>query len=575
MSEEVDAGRTSFRCDEKSSMLPYSQRTEANISTALQRYLPPKIFADVDYRFEMGSLIWRACSREEFNLRVSAIMAEMIATQAHNCKMELLRLEAPVLIAREVTKQAVEATKQVAQKEATKKSENENGYQVEMERFKVARLQTEANVVQVAKDKKHELALLEAATRRLNAQTKLAKTVASPPAAVAPAEPAVDSPLRSASPSAVEPVAPRAPAASLDAASREVEAAEAPVVEADVSEVEQAEVDIRATYMLLRGLMSNLKALCLMVKEDLRQNRVSQREEALKNMVCVLERYARPNASVHDLQQLLLRSECAVRVLSAHPINEFSNSIPERIQIVRDALAKYTTEHPKASIPTVAHQAAKHRLMKHIVELPALKLGMEQAFDRYLASTGRQFNVDEKLIRAKGAISLIFKLFRGQFMGDLAIGQEGFPYVVVDAAAAALKLLTSIAKFNGDMLDIAPIDSIAAFSIKSGSIEDWFPKLMECSTALFAAIKSFMRASVLPSIMARVEQQMESIVQDIAAARQTKLVAANAVRDAQAVIGNVECSYFSDCHRFMPKRKNTFICDAAECKKRRKVDGKK
>jgi hypothetical protein len=254
--------------------------------------------------------------------------------------------------------------------------------------------------------------------------------------------------------------------------------------------------------------------------------------------------------------------------------NRITKSLPNTIQQIIHTLAKHSAERPNANANTNEHQAAKQRLDEYLAELPQLKEKVKMAIALCDSSIQvLKYCTDEKFLRASSALKSIMSSFNALYLAD-SLRCDAYPPVVVEAAATALKLLTSIANFNGDMLDIAPLVdvAIAAFSIKKGSIYDWFPKVMSSSVSLFTEIDGFIRANVLPSAMRRVERQLAALVQGITAARQAKTRAAIAVRAAHASVGNVQCSYFVDCGRFMPKRKNTFVCDSALCKKRRKAE---
>ena len=290
------SGQSAATSDE-TAMVSAAFRTKEGIERALVEYLAPKILNDVDYKFELGSMLWSGCGRKEFLERLQDIYGEMRANQAHNDKLEQLRLEGLMVIettkqameatkqSMETTKQAVEATKQAMAEEATKqamaeeatkKAVAEEATKQAMEATKQAvaeeatkqamaeeatkkavaeeatkkavaeettkqamdatkqamavlegtikqekavesrkrkemenlyhqqRLEREAAVVQAAKDKKHELLVIEANTRGYNAQHKLtvAMSLAASRAQLPPA-PAVVAVSTAAVPSAV------------------------------------------------------------------------------------------------------------------------------------------------------------------------------------------------------------------------------------------------------------------------------------------------------------------------------------------------------------------------------------
>ena len=460
----------------------------------------------------------------------------------------------------EATKQAVEATKQaVTVLESATKTEKaaESRKRKEMENlFNQQKLDREAAFVQAAKDKKHELLVIEATTRSYNAQCKLSKAVSmaasraeSVPPPPQPA-PAVLPPAPAAEPAAVSAVsvAPAGPAArSVEAAelvaeevaevagAGGVDLAEAPapsVSEEQAEQAEQAEIDVRASFMVLRSLQSDLNEIQMigMINGDSTWNGICRALEEIWHTAMI---YARPAAPLYDLQRLgkyekLLRDLGAklapYEVSNTREYDMITKSLPDTIQQVMSTLAKHSAERPNANANTDEHQAAKQRLDEYLIELPQLKEKVKMAMDLCGSSIRvLQYCTEEKFLRASSALKSIMSSFNTLYLADY-LHYGAYPPVVVEAAATALKLLTSIANFNGDMLDIAPpVDAaIAAFSIKKGSIHDWHPKVMSSSAYLFTEIDGFIRANVLPSAMGRVERQVAALVQGITAARQAK-----------------------------------------------------
>ena len=193
--------------------------------------------------------------------------------------------------------------------------------------FNQQKLDREAAFVQAAKDKKHELLVIEATTRSYNAQCKLSKAVSmaasraeSVPPPPQPA-PAVLPPAPAAEPAAVSAVsvAPAGPAArSVEAAEPVAEEvaevagaggvnlAEAPapsVSEEQAEQAEQAEIDVRASFMVLRSLQSDLNEIQMigMINGDSTWNGICRALEEIWHTATI---YARPAAPLYDLQRL-------------------------------------------------------------------------------------------------------------------------------------------------------------------------------------------------------------------------------------------------------------------------------